>query len=541
MCSAKCTLQSLCIDETNPFVDPTKQTIDGFCCNGAIDWDSCGTLGVQTCAAGSICTENPNNPTDTTLRCVPQIKTNTLWIGVLLSLMGAATINLGLNVQKLAHRKRIEMSENKSASIGSRVARITVSMQNLLSKLSARPISNIKEEEEEIQNDLASSKQIAMLPMGSRRLNSADIGNDHHETGNNRRFSGEISSRNQEAPKDISDLIEITPREDHGSQTSENKLQQKLNFGDLARNTTWILGFFVFLLGNIFNVIALQFAPQSLVAPLGSFSLVVNVIIAPMMNNEKWDYKDILGVGLIVTGSVIVVAFAGSNNHNYCLAVLLYLFSRTPTIIFLTCIAMLLATIFMFIVVVEKNIDYKNDQTSSAVDLEIMNDADLIISVSENTGDNKHERTMTLSPRSDKKFLDHDYDIQDNSKTEYEAEKSTMINTLILDDPEVKSISLVISLDEHKRNLTQTKLNKHSPSTSCESNQVPSTSTISSKKLYSNLMNAMTEHKYFKLIKNLKIIPRFKNKIPFHSVLVRIMLPFCYASLGVYFYSENRG
>ena len=59
------------------------------------------------------------------------------------------------------------------------------------------------------------------------------------------------------------------------------------------------------------NVVALQFAPQSLVAPLGSISLVVNVIVAPWLNKERWGWKDIVGVILIVGGSSMVVAFSG--------------------------------------------------------------------------------------------------------------------------------------------------------------------------------------------------------------------------------------
>ena len=73
----------------------------------------------------------------------------------------------------------------------------------------------------------------------------------------------------------------------------------------------------VFVFSSFLNFIALQFAPQSLVAPLGSISLVVNVIIAPLINRESFTWKDIVGVILIVGGSSMTVAFAGVSGKGF--------------------------------------------------------------------------------------------------------------------------------------------------------------------------------------------------------------------------------
>ncbi|KAJ3298423.1 hypothetical protein HK104_010753 [Borealophlyctis nickersoniae] len=152
-----------------------------------------------------------------------------------------------------------------------------------------------------------------------------------------------------------------TPDSEPGS-PAEVEFQKHLNMVGLLRNPIWILGMIVFVLGNFLNFIALQFAAQSLVAPLGSISLVVNVIIAPLINRERWTWKDIVGVVLIVGGSSMTVAFAGVSSKDYKLCVLLALFRRTPTIVFLTVTCSFAALMFVTIGVIEKNIDFDDSE-----------------------------------------------------------------------------------------------------------------------------------------------------------------------------------
>jgi len=73
----------------------------------------------------------------------------------------------------------------------------------------------------------------------------------------------------------------------------------------------WAAGLVVFIVGNLGGFVALRFAPQSLTAPLGSISLISNVIIAPLVNKEVLGKWDLAGIFFIVAGSVIVVVFSG--------------------------------------------------------------------------------------------------------------------------------------------------------------------------------------------------------------------------------------
>ncbi|KAJ1553550.1 NIPA-like protein 3 [Cladochytrium tenue] len=74
------------------------------------------------------------------------------------------------------------------------------------------------------------------------------------------------------------------------------EFQQSVDFMSLVRNPVWLLGFLVFVFSNVLNFVALQFAPQSLIGPLGSVSLVFNVVMAPLMNRERFTWKDVIGV-----------------------------------------------------------------------------------------------------------------------------------------------------------------------------------------------------------------------------------------------------
>ena len=63
------------------------------------------------------------------------------------------------------------------------------------------------------------------------------------------------------------------------------------------REPLWWLGMAVFVVGNLGDFVALGFAPQSIIAPLGSVSLLANALIAPRMNGEAFAWTDGVAVG----------------------------------------------------------------------------------------------------------------------------------------------------------------------------------------------------------------------------------------------------
>lgn len=53
------------------------------------------------------------------------------------------------------------------------------------------------------------------------------------------------------------------------------------------RKPIWVLGLSLVVFGSIADFIALGFAAQTIVAPLGSLTLVTNVVFAPYFAGEK--------------------------------------------------------------------------------------------------------------------------------------------------------------------------------------------------------------------------------------------------------------
>ncbi|KAJ2152583.1 hypothetical protein J3F82_002571, partial [Coemansia sp. RSA 637] len=119
----------------------------------------------------------------------------------------------------------------------------------------------------------------------------------------------------------IHNSVDLAPRRWLWQTRLQQRLATKRSSNMPIGNPVWLLGLAIFILGNAVNFIALQFAPQSLVAPLGAVSLVTNVIIAPLLNNEKIGLFDIGGIALIIAGCVIVVVFSGIVQQNFRLCV----------------------------------------------------------------------------------------------------------------------------------------------------------------------------------------------------------------------------
>ena len=62
---------------------------------------------------------------------------------------------------------------------------------------------------------------------------------------------------------------------------------------------------------------------ESVVAPLGSMTLVANVVIAPCMLKERVTRMDLFATFLIVIGCVLAVAFASHKDCCACVSALL--------------------------------------------------------------------------------------------------------------------------------------------------------------------------------------------------------------------------
>jgi len=101
------------------------------------------------------------------------------------------------------------------------------------------------------------------------------------------------------------------------------------------RQKFWLIGFIIYAIGNVGDFVALAFAAQSLVAPLGSVVLVVNAIMSPWILKERITSRDIQAVMLIIVGDVLIVLYASHEETSYSLNELIDFFTRPAFLAFL--------------------------------------------------------------------------------------------------------------------------------------------------------------------------------------------------------------
>ncbi|KAL4236308.1 NIPA-like protein 2 [Mactra antiquata] len=77
-----------------------------------------------------------------------------------------------------------------------------------------------------------------------------------------------------------------------------------------TRNPLWWLGVSLMVIGEVGNFSAYGYAPASLVAPLGTTTVVANMFLAAIFLKEKIRAENLFGSVLAVIGAILVVAFA---------------------------------------------------------------------------------------------------------------------------------------------------------------------------------------------------------------------------------------
>ena len=81
-----------------------------------------------------------------------------------------------------------------------------------------------------------------------------------------------------------------------------------------TRQLTWQCGLALVIVGSLFDFAALAFASQSLIAPLGSLTLVSNVFLAPLLLKEKLSRRDVVCTLVIVVGAALAVGCASHDD-----------------------------------------------------------------------------------------------------------------------------------------------------------------------------------------------------------------------------------
>ncbi|KAJ2839715.1 hypothetical protein FBU31_000643, partial [Coemansia sp. 'formosensis'] len=371
-----CTLESSCggawtLDgapaDVPPGANSARPIINGSisCCGGFLPAAQCGVYGdsVDTCSNGYTCataasaatpSRSPgqksladSSSSTTTLlgRCASQEPHQQVWIGVLLVLIGGATLNVGLNLQKYAFRKRQQKAAADAAAALAKHGRSPTPPSDVFFYSSGALHTTRKA----IVATSATPPAAEINDAAARNCEGDDIFEmaNCNATNPTRRPLSAMDATTRRPS------LSILPPPTLPT-TSATAPQSKTPFS----SPVWLVGLVIFILGNVVNFIALQFAPQSLVAPLGAVSLVTNVIIAPLLNDEKISLFDVGGIVLIIAGCVIVVVFSGIVQQDYRLCVLIQLLKAKPTVIYLCLIFILILAIYIFLWTVERGVTH---------------------------------------------------------------------------------------------------------------------------------------------------------------------------------------
>jgi uncharacterized membrane protein len=116
----------------------------------------------------------------------------------------------------------------------------------------------------------------------------------------------------------------------------------------------WRVGLGLVFFGSLADFAALSFGPQSLVAPLGSLTLVSNVIFAPLLLKETIGHWDVLATVLIVVGSSVAVMFGSHESVTFTPRQLFDFFTHWDFLLYAIIMSGYIATLYLFIQKIEK-------------------------------------------------------------------------------------------------------------------------------------------------------------------------------------------
>jgi hypothetical protein len=131
-----------------------------------------------------------------------------------------------------------------------------------------------------------------------------------------------------------------------------------------TRDPIWIGGFIIFIVGNLGDAVGLSFTPQSVITPIGSVSLVSNLLFARVLLKERIGVPTLVGVFLVVGGVVTIVTTSNTACTVETIDTLLERWRRTDFIIFTVIHFTALALLNTYVYRVERRMRAESEGTT---------------------------------------------------------------------------------------------------------------------------------------------------------------------------------
>ncbi|PAA57985.1 hypothetical protein BOX15_Mlig018281g2 [Macrostomum lignano] len=117
----------------------------------------------------------------------------------------------------------------------------------------------------------------------------------------------------------------------------------------------WWIGVIMMILGEVGNFAAYGFAPASVVAPLGTSTVIANMFIAVIFLREQLRPEDLFGSGLAVVGAFLIVSFSKRKEHVFNAVQVVQALVSARFIIYITIEASALVVLFFLLYVLKRD------------------------------------------------------------------------------------------------------------------------------------------------------------------------------------------
>lgn len=239
-----------------------------------------------------------------------------LWvIGVLLSAFASLSGTLGLTFQKIAHTKQAA----KVADLERQRSKDPAADDDNVSELDGRNDGF----EGESDDDLNIPQQ---PPEHKRHLSALAEEDDDEDEDAEQSFDGLNQFNQPSSPQDVVVQVGSSGKDMNTTGAAGKKQKEKEEEddddgdeedGSFVQQPLWVLGMALVIIGAILDFASYGFAPQSLLAPMATLTLVFNTILAPKLLGESLSHRDIMATFIIVGGTGVVVAFSPHETPEY--------------------------------------------------------------------------------------------------------------------------------------------------------------------------------------------------------------------------------
>lgn len=129
----------------------------------------------------------------------------------------------------------------------------------------------------------------------------------------------------------------------------KNEALQLANQRHYTKDPFWWVGLALMVLGEIGNFSAYGFAPASLVAPLGSTTVIANMILAVIFLHEKLRPEDLFGCALAVVGAFLLVNFSSKKDLVLSADELFNSLTHAGFLVYITIVVIALVVLFLLL------------------------------------------------------------------------------------------------------------------------------------------------------------------------------------------------